>query len=349
TWDPPVGLTAQLTDVDLNRIRSLGVPAIKTHQAFSLFDQALTTEHALLAPLVLNTAVLHTRRRGAWIGGGTELPPLLRPATQSAHRAARPVAGGPAAAGEGGPGTGGLAGQLAGLPEPKARETLLDLVRSHAAWVLGHASADPIDPDRAFLELGYDSLTALELRNRLKIVSGVPLPTTVVFDYPSARSLADLLMEELLGDREDTAAPATAPASGGGATADDEPIAIVGIGCRYPGGVTGPDDLWRMVADGIDGISEFPADRGWEVERLYDPDMAAPHSSYVKHGGFLHDAAEFDPDFFGISPREALTMDPQQRVLLETAWEALEHAGIRPSALKGSATGVFAGVMYHDY
>ncbi|WP_456043568.1 SDR family NAD(P)-dependent oxidoreductase [Streptomyces rochei] len=349
TWDPPVGLTAQLTDVDLNRIRSLGVPAIKTHQAFSLFDQALTTEHALLAPLVLNTAVLHTRRRGAWIGGGTELPPLLRPATQSAHRAARPVAGGPAAAGEGGPGAGGLAGQLAGLPEPKARETLLDLVRSHAAWVLGHASADPIDPDRAFLELGYDSLTALELRNRLKIVSGVPLPTTVVFDYPSARSLADLLMEELLGDREDTATPATAPASGGGATADDEPIAIVGIGCRYPGGVTGPDDLWRMVAEGIDGISEFPADRGWEVERLYDPDMAAPHSSYVKHGGFLHDAAEFDPDFFGISPREALTMDPQQRVLLETAWEALEHAGIRPSALKGSATGVFAGVMYHDY
>ncbi len=156
-------------------------------------------------------------------------------------------------------------------------------------------------------------------------------------------------MEELLGDREDTAAPATAPASGGGATADDEPIAIVGIGCRYPGGVTGPDDLWRMVVEGIDGISEFPADRGWEVERLYDPDLAAPHSSYVKHGGFLHDAAEFDPDFFGISPREALTMDPQQRVLLETAWEALEHAGIRPSALKGSATGVFAGVMYHDY
>ncbi|MBD2818856.1 polyketide synthase [Streptomyces parvulus] len=103
-----------------------------------------------------------------------------------------------------------------------------------------------------------------------------------------------------------------------------------------------------MVADGIDGISEFPADRGWGRAALR-PGHGAPHSSYVKHGGFLHDAAEFDPDFFGISPREALTMDPQQRVLLETAWEALEHAGIRPSALKGSATGVFAGVMYHDY
>ncbi|MFC7994315.1 type I polyketide synthase [Streptomyces pilosus] len=352
TWDPPVGLTAQLTDVDLNRIRSLGVPAIKAHQAFALFDQALTTEHHLLAPLVLNTDILHTRRRGAWIGGGTELPPLLRPATRSAHRTARPVAGGPTAAGEGTSGAGGLAGQLAGLPESKARETLLDLVRSHAAWVLGHASADPIDPDRAFLELGYDSLTALELRNRLKIVSGVPLPTTVVFDYPSARGLADLLMEELLGDREDTAGHGSATAAtqpDGTTSVSDEPIAIVGIGCRYPGGVTGPDDLWRLVAEGVDGITEFPADRGWEVERLYDPEMSTPHSSYVKHGGFLHDAAEFDPAFFGISPREALTMDPQQRLLLETAWEALEHAGIRPSALKGSPTGVFAGVMYHDY
>ncbi|WP_395575266.1 SDR family NAD(P)-dependent oxidoreductase [Streptomyces sp. BK79] len=347
TWDPPVGLTAQLTDVDLNRIRSLGVPAIKAHQAFALFDQALTTEHHLLAPLVLNTAVLHTRRRGAWIGGGTELPPLLRPATRSAHRAARPTAGGPTTAGEGATGAGGLAGQLAGLPESQARETLLDLVRSHAAWVLGHASADPIDPDRAFLELGYDSLTALELRNRLKIVSGVPLPTTVVFDYPSARALADRLLEELL---EDAGAPDTSvTAPGRATTVTDEPIAIVGIGCRYPGGVTGPDDLWRMVAEGIDGITEFPADRGWQVERLYDPDMTVPHSSYVRHGGFLHDAADFDPAFFGISPREALEMDPQQRLLLETAWEALEHAGIRPSGLKGSTTGVFAGVMYHDY
>ncbi|MFI6033531.1 SDR family NAD(P)-dependent oxidoreductase [Streptomyces sp. NPDC051315] len=352
TWDPPVGLTAQLTDVDLNRIRSLGVPAIKTHQAFALFDQALTTEHHLLAPLVLNTAVLHTRRRGAWIGGGTELPPLLRPATRAAHRPARPTAGALTTTGPDTPGVGGLAGQLAGLPEDRARRTLLDLVRSHAAWVLGHSSPDPIDPDRAFLELGYDSLTALELRNRLKIVSGVPLPTTVVFDYPSARALADLLMEELIGARADTAATtaATAAAAAQGATAaTDDPIVIVGMACRYPGGVTGPEGLWRLVAEGIDGISEFPADRGWEVERLYDPELSRPDTSYVRHGGFLHDAAGFDAGFFGISPREALAMDPQQRLLLETAWEALEHAGIRPTGLKGSSTGVFAGVMYHDY
>ncbi len=128
-----------------------------------------------------------------------------------------------------------------------------------------------------------------------------------------------------------------------------EPIAIVGIGCRYPGGVRGPDELWRLVAEEADGISEFPHDRGWDVERLYDPQLSRPGTSYVREGGFLHGAGEFDPDFFGISPREAQGMDPQQRLLLETCWEALEHAGIPPGTLRHSPTGVFAGMMYHDY
>ncbi|MGW3789511.1 SDR family NAD(P)-dependent oxidoreductase [Micromonospora chokoriensis] len=233
--------------------------------------------------------------------------------------------------------------EVQALPAGERQAHLRRLVGMHTAAVLGRPSGDGMDLTRSFRAHGFDSMTAVEFRNRLAAVTGLALPTTLTFDHPTPAAVATVLHAELTGDSPQDVAAVTGPAT------TDEPIAIVGMACRYPGGVESPEQLWRLTIDGIDAISGFPGDRGWDVDALYHPDPAHPGTTYARDGGFLHDAAGFDPEFFDISPREALAMDPQQRVLLEVAWEAIEAAGIDPASLRGTGTGVFAGAWPQEY
>ncbi|MET8138373.1 SDR family NAD(P)-dependent oxidoreductase, partial [Streptomyces sp. NPDC005251] len=329
-WEDADGMAGALDDTARDRMRRAGVHGLTAAEGLALLDLADTLGAAGLAPGLL------VPMRFTVPPTGTEVVPLMRSLVRTSVR--RTASAGSATD------LSALEQRLTGLDVGERERVLLEVVLRQVADVLGHASPDAVDPEHAFSELGFDSLTAVELRNRLGAAVGRRLPTTLVFDHPSSLVLARHLAGELAGAAARSATGAPAPAA-----VSDDPIAIVAMSCRFPGGVTTPEELWQLLDGGVDAVSGFPTDRGWDVEALYDPDPDHPGTSYTRHGGFLHDAAAFDPTFFGISPRDAVGTDPQQRLLLETTWEAFERAGIDPASVRGSRTGVFAGVMYHDY
>ncbi|MFD4509060.1 type I polyketide synthase [Streptomyces sp. NPDC058457] len=332
-WAPQdgKGMAANLAE---QQLRGRGIPFMRPALAIEGFQQVLDRDETVIVVAAVDwdrfAPVFTSARPSALISDLPDVRAAL--AGQDADSAAQDQAGSP------------LPARLRAIPAAEQREFLADLVRTQAAAVLGHDSGAAIEPGRAFRELGFDSLTAVDLRGRLNAATGLRLPVTVVFDYSSAITLADHLRDELLGTAATPAAPVAVTVPAG-----DDPIVIVAASCRYPGGVRTPEDLWQLLADGRDAISELPGDRGWDLGDVYDTDPDRPGTTYSRAGGFVYDAGLFDPVFFGISPREALAMDPQQRLLLETSWEALERAGIDPTSLRGTHTGVFVGAGYQGY
>ncbi|MFF0226968.1 type I polyketide synthase, partial [Streptomyces sp. NPDC004629] len=324
-WSTEVGMVGSLSGTDRRRIARSATPPMSAEQGMELFDRALRADRPLLAPTRLDMATLRAQR---------DITPLWR---SLAGSAARRVADNTDGGGD------GLGRRLAGLSDVDRLEALADLVRESAATVLGHAPGERFDIAQPFRELGFDSLTAVELRNLLQARTGVALAASLVFDYPTVGHVARYLAAEF------GAQPAEAAVVPALTSVADDPIVLVGMACRFPGGVLGPEDLWRLVAEGTDGITPFPADRGWDLDSLLGSGGPGTGTSATGEGGFLPEAGEFDAAFFRISPREALATDPQQRLLLEVSWEALERAGIDPTSLAGSQTGVFTGVYQTGY
>ena len=236
------------------------------------------------------------------------------------------------------------------------------LVSEHTARVLGRTSLTSVEEHRAFRDLGFDSMMLLQLGRSLSRETGVLLEDTALFDLPTPSALAEFFVDEL-GEEvpaSDEPGPTTSTVSTPRPSAppppvtaapvpDDDPLAITAMACRLPGGVRSPEQLWRLIDDGVDAIGDFPDNRGWDLEGLYDPEPGTPGRTYARSGGFLYDADLFDPDFFGISPREADAMDPQQRLLLETSWEAIHRAGMSTDDLREGQVGVFIGAMPTEY
>ncbi|MGY5118541.1 SDR family NAD(P)-dependent oxidoreductase [Streptomyces sp. 900105755] len=322
------GLAAE--HADLERMARLGHRALPPEQGRDLVELALRRDAPHLVACVLDLPRLRETTAGAG-GGAAALWRSLLPAPRTGQD-----------------GADGLADRISRLPEAERADRVLALVREEASRALGLRSAESVRADQPLRDLGMDSVTAVELRNRIGARLGSRLPATLLFDHPTPARLAEHLLATVIATSGPTARGPAPAAPHTRTAAHDEPVALVAMACRLPGGVGDPEELWQLVAEGRDAVGPFPAGR-WDVESLYDPDPETPGKSYAREGGFLDDIESFDAGFFGITPKEAAAMDPQQRLLLETAWEALERAGIVPAELAGSTAGVYVGMFGSDY
>ncbi|HEU4577828.1 MAG TPA: SDR family NAD(P)-dependent oxidoreductase [Polyangiaceae bacterium] len=326
-WGPwaESGFAARLDSALQARLAARGMQMIAPEQGRVLFEQALQYAGAELV-----VAPLDLRRLAAVLGD--DIPSIWR----SMLRA--PAVSASSAQND-------WARDLEALAPEQRLDALRSVVQAEIARVLSAGSPGAVPLDRPLQELGLDSLMAVELRNALQRRTGVSLPATIAFDYPTPQAIAGYLAKSLQRGQEPSAQarPTAAPQ-----TSTEEPIAIIGIGCRFPGGVTDPESFWSLLERGVDAITEVPRER-WDIEQWYDADPDAVGKMTTRWGGFLSDLESFEPGFFGISPREAPSIDPQERLLLETSWEALEDAGIRPATLMGSDTGVYVGLCGTEY
>ena len=320
------GMTAHLGRAELLRMRRQGVQPLSHALGLALLDAARSLPDAVVMPVRLDLAVLQRQF-------GEDVPALYRGLLRSGLKRAS------AASAD----SDGLRGRLAALAGERERlQALVALAQEDIAAVLGLPGAASVPAEVPLKELGLDSLMAVELRNRLSGRVGTKLPTTLAFDYPTARAMAQLLLEKLeLG----FSSVRLEQRRTRDAASSSEAIAIVGMSCRAPGGLASPESYWSLLERGGDGVGPLP--RRWSRELLRRLEVTT--GGLAQEGGFLDAVEEFDAGFFGISPREALEMDPQQRLVLEAVWEALERAGIRPEGLRESRTGVYLGSMGSDY
>ncbi|WTJ87542.1 SDR family NAD(P)-dependent oxidoreductase [Streptomyces sp. NBC_01538] len=352
-WEEARGMGGRLDAKDLARMVRGHVLPLTAERGLALFDAALAaTGHPVVVPIRLDLPAFRAAASTGEAAGA--VPALLRDLVPTAAPVSivdpqpdeRPADA--------------FARRLVALSPADRRKELLNLVCGIAGAVLGFTGAEAVDPHQPFKNAGFDSLTAVELRNRLSAATGSPLPATLIFDYATPAALADHLWDSIGSALDDSVTPVVragaeaaeegaVPGAGPDRAEDDDPVVIIGMGCRFPGGADSPDALWELLRAGTDTVAGFPDNRGWDLGALSDPDADRPGSSYVTAGAFLYEAAEFDPAFFGISPREAIALDPQQRLLLETSWEAFERAGIDPHSLRGSLTGVFTGSNGQPY